>query len=517
MDPLQGDARSPSPLRLAQLLGALSLATDLANGQPAEYGLRTAILATRLVRGEPLATRKDVFWTGVLRFVGCNGFAVEEAGFAAGDDIGLRESFIRTDLGRPSEFAGAVLRDVGRGAPWWPRLRGVTRLLTSPGAPRAHALAQCDAGVHCGRKLAMPENVVQALADSDERFDGRGQPAGKSGHALNLASRCVEVARVATLFHRLGGVAAARVELKRRAGGHLDPELVHRFDADAQTLCEGLGEASVWDEFLAHEPGLWLLDAGALRPVLEAFALVVDLKSGYLAGHSSGVAALALAAGQSMGLPSDALTQLEGAGLLHDVGRLVVPTGLWDKPGPLNAAEWERVQSHSYYTERLLRYSPALAPYAEVAGRCHERLDGSGYHRGEGAALTRSARLLAAADAYRACTEPRAHRAAMTPEAARAVVLHEVQAKRLCADAVNAVLKAAGQKAAPRSHDSPLSERELQVLRLLVRGLSNKHIARELGVSPRTVQQHTIHIYAKTGVQSRAGAALWAVDHGLFS
>lgn len=165
---MQATASVPA-LRLAEVLGALSLATDLANGQPGEHGLRTAILASRLARGEPFAVRQQVFWTGLLRYLGCNGFAVEEAGFAGGDDIGLRSSFLRADLGRPVEFVGAVLRDVGRGAPPLQRAQGILRLLSDPQAPRAHAHAQCEAAVHCGRKLGMPPDVLRALAQSDER------------------------------------------------------------------------------------------------------------------------------------------------------------------------------------------------------------------------------------------------------------------------------------------------------------------------------------------------------------
>lgn len=228
-------------LRLAEVLGALSLATDLGNGQPVEHSLRTTLLASRLAQGESLATRQDVYWTGVLRYVGCNGFAVEEAAFGAGDDIGLRTSFVRSDLGRASDFVGAVLRDVGRGAPLAQRVRGVTRLLTSPGAPHAHGLAQCDAGVHCSRKLGMSSAVMQALADSDERYDGRGQPNHKSGAALNVAQRCVEVARIAAVFLGLGGVPAARAELRRRSGGHLDPALVQRFEGRRASAVQRAG------------------------------------------------------------------------------------------------------------------------------------------------------------------------------------------------------------------------------------------------------------------------------------
>ena len=86
---------------------------------------------------------------------------------------------------------------------------------------------------------------------------------------------------------------------------------------------------------------------------------------------------------------------VRAAGFLHDVGRVAVPNGIWDKPGPLSASEQERVRLHAYYTERVLERSGALAPLALLAGSHHERLDGSGYHRGAAAAqLGVGARLL---------------------------------------------------------------------------------------------------------------------------
>ena len=502
-------------LRLAEVLGALSLATDLANGQPAEHGLRIAILASRLAAGESHALRQDAFWTGLLRYLGCNAFAVEESRYAAGNDIGLRATFVKTDMGRPAELVSAVLREVGKGAPPLARARGIATFFSNPAAPLAHANAQCDAAVHCGRKLGMGEGVLGALVQVDERYDGRGLPAGIAGGALAPAIRYVETARVAVVFFAIGGIAAALAETKRRAGGHLDPAVVQRFQDDAAALCRGLDATSVWDEFMASEPGLWALDEDALDPLFEAFALLADLKSGFFTGHSPGVAQLARAAAQGQGRSAGDVGLVGRAALLHDIGRVAVPTGLWDKPGALTPSEWERVRLHSYYTDRVLRQRPALARYADIAGRAHERLDGSGYHRGERVSPT-LARLLAAADAYHASLEPRAHRPALVPREARDSLATQAREGRLCREAVDAVLAAAGHEATAGSQrPQVLTGRELEVLRLLVLGGSNKEIARQLGVSPRTVQHHTIHIYGKTGVKSRAGVALWAVQEGV--
>lgn len=196
-----------------------------------------------------------------------------------------------------------------------------------------------------------------------------------------------------------------------------------------------------------------------------------------------------------------------------------VPNGIWDKPGPLNAVEWERVRLHAYQSERILARSALLEPYARVAGAHHERADGSGYHRGiGGSSITRPARLLAAADTYQAMTEPRAYRPARAAGDAARLLSQEARAGRLDREAVEAVLTAAGQRAAVRVRGewpASLSEREVVVLCLVARGLPNKAIAAELTLSARTVQHHVEHIYAKTGVSTRAAAALFAVENDL--
>jgi HD-GYP domain-containing protein (c-di-GMP phosphodiesterase class II) len=195
-----------------------------------------------------------------------------------------------------------------------------------------------------------------------------------------------------------------------------------------------------------------------------------------------------------------------------------VPNGVWDKPGALSGGEWERVRLHPYYTERVLERSPPLAPLAALAGSHHERLDGSGYHRGAMAAqLGVGARLLAAADAYDAMTHDRPHRLAMPPAAARTELGDIVRAGALEKRAVDAVLEAAGAASLEvhQGHPAGLSDREVEVLRLIARGRTNKEIAKALQITEKTAGHHVEHIYAKAGVSTRVGAALFAMRHDL--
>jgi DNA-binding NarL/FixJ family response regulator len=149
----------------------------------------------------------------------------------------------------------------------------------------------------------------------------------------------------------------------------------------------------------------------------------------------------------------------------------------------------------------------------------HERLDGSGYHRGARARdLHAPERILAAADAFQAMTQERPHRAALTPDQASDELGREARAGRLDSDCVAAVLEAAGQTRGRRRGDlrpAGLSEREIEVVRLVAAGLSNPEIARRLVISRRTAEHHVQHVYGKLGVSSRAAVALFAVEHDL--
>ena len=275
----------------------------------------------------------------------------------------------------------------------------------------------------------------------------------------------------------------------------------------------------MWEQALEVEPfpQVWIADE-KLDASFTAIAALTGLKSPWLREHSTGVAELAEAAAWRLGLPAASVTLVRRAALAHDLGRVGVSNAIWEKPGPLGFGEWERVRLHPHFTERAFAQSTALAPIGLLAGSHHERLDGSGYHRGtRGPALDQAARILAAADCYGAMREARPYRPALDAAAAEAELMREAEEGRLDADAVDAVLNAAGHRVQQRPRELPagLTERELEVLLVLVRGESNQAIAEDLGISAKTVGHHVQHVYQKAGVRSRAAATVWAFEHNL--
>lgn len=515
------DAPTTDPtFRLAPVLGALSMATDLADGHPPEKVLRTVTLAMGLARahGIPGPELADTYYTALLLFLGCTAYAPDEARLGAGEDIALRRALGFADgASRWDTLTAAVEATAGR--PLLPRLRGIGALLFDPDEATAYATAQCEVAVHLAGRLHMPSGVLAALAQKEERADGRGAPRGLAGGALTMPIRVVRLAHIAETALRVGGPALALETVRRRRGTQCDPELADRLLAEWPTLFAPLETASIWQAFLDAEPAPYREHpAHQLGALAETFGCFADLKSAWMRGHSMAVADLALHAAGLAGFPAAGARALWLAALLHDLGRVSVPNAIWDKPGPLELVERERVASAALHTRRILERAPPLAGIAELAAMAGERYDGSGHPRGlAGPALPREGRLLAAADVYVALTTPRAWRAAFPLGAAAEQLRDEARRGRLCADAVQAVLAATGQASHARRSIRPLglSARELDVLRPLAQGRTNKEIAATLGISARTVGHHIASIFTKTGVTTRAGASLVAMEHRL--
>jgi HD-GYP domain-containing protein (c-di-GMP phosphodiesterase class II) len=368
-------------------------------------------------------------------------------------------------------------------------------------------------------RLGLGDAVRASLKQTFERWDGKNTPLGLKGEQILLTSRLIHLANVVEVFHRRGGVPAAVAAAQECRGGDFDPALVDLFRDHADAFCAGLDAATHWETVIAAEPTLeTLLSQAQVDEALTACADFVDLKSPYTIGHSRGVADLTAAA-RICGLSEEEVILLRRAALVHDFGRLGVSNGIWDKRGTISQAEFERVRLHPYLSERMLSFSPALAPLGAIAVQHHERLDGSGYPRGlAGDAISFAGRLLGAADMYHAKTEPRPHRPALSPEETAAALRAEVAASRLDGRAVDAVLRAAGHRVRRRQEwPAGLTTREVEVLRLAACGLSNREIAERLSISRKTASNHVEHVYAKIGASNRARAALFAMQHGLMS
>jgi HD-GYP domain-containing protein (c-di-GMP phosphodiesterase class II) len=506
-------------VRLAELVAALSLGVDLGFGQPMEHVLRECMIALRLADriGLDEAERSTVYYTALLVNVGCHSDAHEQAKWF-GDDIALRSGKYDHEY-RSLRAAAATMRLVGSGNPPLHRFRVGLEFAISgrrdfDGMIARHAwFARVLAD-----RLGLPQAVQDAVGAAYEQWDGRGWPRGLAGEEIPIAARLAHFAEFVEVSHRIGGNGAAIALAEKQSGGQFDPGLSAIFSADPEAILGGLDSGQTWQAVIDVEPALRVTVSGeGFDAALLAVADFVDLKSPYTLGHGRAVADLAAATAARLRLSEDDTRLLRRAGLVHDLGRLGVSNAIWDKPGPLGTGEWERVRMHPYLTERMLNQSVALAPLAAIAVQHRERLDGSGYPRGlSGTAISRPARILGAVDAYQSMRELRPHRPALTADEAERELHADAREGRLDAEAVAAVLAAAGHEVRSRREwPAGLTSREIDVLRLLARGLSSKQIAAQLVITPKTARNHIEHIYAKIDTSSRVGASLFATEHGL--
>ncbi len=504
---------------LAELLAAFSLATDLGLGQPMEHVLRSWRIAARL--GEHLdlgeEDRAALYYIAVLAWVGCVADAPEVSKWF-GDDIAFRADSYQVELAGLPGF-GFMLTRAGAGGSGLHRLRMASTLMATGGKVIERGIvSHCLTTSRMAERFGMGPQVCGPLQQFFTRWDGKGVPGGIGREEIARSMRLFHLADVVEVVHRTDGLDAAVDVARARRGSHFDPAVVDAFCAVAPDVLDAGTEGPDWHDIIAADPALQhRLSSPELDAALEVVADFTDLRSPWRAGHSRGVAGLAAEASDLAGLPAAEVTAVRRAGLLHDIGLHGVPASILDKPGPLTATEFERMRMAAYYTERVLARPAALARLGAVAALVHERLDGSGYHRGlSGAALSAPARILAAADAYRAMTEPRPHRPALSAKHATATLVAEARAGRLATLAVDAVLAAAGEKQ-PRRHPGPagLTPREVQVLVLIARGASTRQVARTLEITSKTAGTHIERIYAKTGASTRSTATLFALQHGL--
>ena len=504
----------------AEVIAALSLALDLGTAEPLESALRTCIVALRL--GERLglsqADMHATYYVALLRHLGCTAQA-PLAAEVFGDEMAAQSALNPYYLESRPDFFWELLRSIGRRRPPLGRATEVARVIS--GLPRLQggAAASCEVAEMLALRLGFDPPIAAILRHAYERWDGKGEPGLVSGEAVALPMRIVQVAQDGCAFFRMGGVEAAIAMARRRTGHGLDPRIAELFGSEATHILEDLNDLPLWETVVALEPHVDRASSKLdLESAVHAMAGFVDLKSPYLVGHSSGVAAVAARAAERLGMPPDDVERLRHAALLHDLGRVGVSSTVWAAPRALGVSEWEAVRMHTYYGERILSCAPALARLGNLVGLHHERLDGSGYHRAAVAShMPLAARVLAAADVFQALREPRPHRAAHTVEAAADVLRREVQAGRLDVDAANAILEDAGAPLVRLRRTWPcgLSDREVEVLQLLARGCSNKQIAARLIISPKTAGHHVQHIYDKLGVSTRAAATLFAMQHDL--
>ncbi|PRY04391.1 HD domain-containing phosphohydrolase [Paraburkholderia sp. BL25I1N1] len=481
-------------LRVFDSVRALAFVGDLSMGQPTDHSLRTGWLAARLARAAGLDSQAcdTVREVALLRWSGCTANA---SGFADvfGDDIAIRATMLegRSDWAAPLEALGGA---------------------ASVMLPLAET--HCEVSGEIASMSGLSSMTVTSLRHIFETWDGFGFPAKMARESVPMAVFVVALAGDLEVFGRTYGTERALELITQRSDSRYPAHLVATAVSNASGWLDEVGRATL-DDFDAA-----LITPDMQQPTAaELIADVIDLKLPWMTGFSRAVATTAAACCVRLALDQTAQTRVYHAALIHGIGRAAVPNEVWNQRETLAASAWEKIRLVPYWTARAGRQTGALAEAAGLASYAYERQDGSGYFRGvAGHALTLEARVLAASVAWVALRSPRPWRDALPADAARKILREEVERGRLSDEAVDALVAqapASGRFAKRVSQRARLSAREMDVLRVISRGASNKEAARELAMSPSTVRTHVESMFRKLDCSTRAAATLKASAMGL--
>lgn len=452
----QTAARPRETLLLSEVIGALSYALDLTEGQPPGHCLRSCWVGMRVGKelGLDAGALWDLYYTLLLKDAGCSSNAARLCALYGADDRAIKRNFKTVNSDDFFEVTGFVLKHAGLGRGLYERVARL-RTLAAHGEELATEIiaTRCERGAAIARQLGFNETVAAGIHGLDEHWNGKGRPARLSGNAIPLGARIALLAQVVDVFHAVGGPRRACQEVELRRGEWFDPAVVDAFMA-AQTRV-GFWPALAADDIAARvhalepEARTVAVDDDRLDAIAAAFAQVVDSKSPYTFGHSARVAEYAEAVASRLDLPAQRRRWLRRGALLHDIGKLGVSNSVLDKPASLTPEEWTQVRAHARYTEEILSRVKPFAELALVAGAHHERLDGKGYPKGLRAdAIAIETRIITVADIFDAITAERPYRGAIPIPKALAMMA-QLRGTAIDGDCLDA-LKAYVTRTAPR-------------------------------------------------------------------
>jgi putative nucleotidyltransferase with HDIG domain len=426
--------RPAQKLRLAEIVSALSYALDMTDGQPAGHSIRCCWIGMHIGKaiGMSQVELSDLFYALLLKDLGCSSNAARICALFVTSDYEFKRNAKLVDNDSLAQVLRFVVSNTAVKSGLAERLRGVLNVAMTGGRiDREIIKTRCERGADIARQMRFSDAVAQGILDLDEHWNGAGHPVGLTGEAISLLARIALLAQVIDVFATTGGPAAAVDEVMRRSGRWFDPALVMAFDmvADDDRFWSALGDPSLAEHVFALEPRHLMrsVDEDYLDDIAEGFAQVIDAKSPFTSGHSKRVALMTELIADELHIAPGRKRWLVRAALLHDLGKLGVSNEILDKPGKLDATEWEVVRSHPARGAEILSRMAAFASLAKIALEHHERLDGNGYpQRLAGDAIDLETRIVTTADIFDALTADRPYRKAMSAAEALGIMRADI-------------------------------------------------------------------------------------------
>jgi putative nucleotidyltransferase with HDIG domain len=425
----------PVSLRVAEVVAALSQALDLGSGSKRWHSVRTCILGMRIAAelGLPFGTQAELYYALLLKDAGCSSNASEIYHTLGSDDITAKGDVKKTDATRTNwQTIQYALAHVAPGKPFLERVRALLRLAAHQKEQTRHVTAvRCERGATMARLMGLPEGTAEGINGLDEHWNGEGNPQGTRGSNIPISSRIMLLAQTLDIFNSTSGEEEALNVIEYRSRRWFDPDVVRaaRSLGMRGKLWSGVQTAAPLSLALALEPGKRMLSEGdvSLDAICRAFAQIVDAKSPFTYNHSNGVANAAVAVAKKLDLPPARVLFIRHAALLHDLGKMGVSNSILEKPAKLDESEWVSLRAHTAHTRNILQCIGGFEELAEIAASHHEKLDGTGYHRGLTAEqLPIESRILVVSDIFDALAANRPYRDSLPLEKVFSILRKDV-------------------------------------------------------------------------------------------
>ena len=424
-------------IALCEVVSALSFALDLTEDAVPGHAMRSCLLGMRIGMALGLSDVAlcGLYYALLLKDIGCSSNSARMCQILGGDDRKAKREVKTVDWTRPT-IAGVKMAwsNALPGASMGRKAMRLAALSLQQKRNNAEMIGlRCERGANIVRKIGLSEQCADAIHSLDEHWNGSGYPGQLRGAAIPILARVLCLAQHLDVFAGEQDRGRALLTARQRSGTWFDPELVRiavSLDRDG-TLWTGCGTSEERARVMDMEPGgARFMDAELVDRVCEAFADVVDAKSSFTYRHSIGVTEAADGIAQQLGLLLPQRQLIHRAALLHDLGKLRVSNAILDKAGKLDESEWLVIREHPLLSQQILERVPAFAAIARIAGRHHERLDGTGYpNRMEAHQLSLEDRVIGMADMYGALSEDRPYRGGLPAEQIIAILAKEVPSK----------------------------------------------------------------------------------------
>ncbi|MBG1232805.1 HD-GYP domain-containing protein [Aestuariivirga litoralis] len=425
MTKVTNEQQLPAGVGLSEMVSALSYALDISEGHATGHCVRACWIGFHIGREIGMRPKDltNLYYTLLLKDVGCSSNAARICNLYLADDIALKHDFQKVNDSLP-QILRFVLSRTGVQAKLAERFRALVNIAMNGGTIAKELFhTRCQAGADIVRQMRFPEAVAKGVMDLDEHWNGEGQPAKLEREEISPLARIALVAQICDVFYTSGGTASAMAELRARSGTWFEPRLVEACERAAKIpyFWSILDSADLNREVVNLLPPeeRMAVDDDYLDDIAAAFAKVIDAKSPYTNGHSERVALFTDMIAEKLKLDDAHRRRLKRAALLHDIGKLGVSNQVLDKAGQLDEAEWASVKNHPTLGETILSRLSVFQELARIAGSHHERLDGTGYPRGlKGDEIDLDTRIVTTADIFDALTAERPYRAALPLETA---------------------------------------------------------------------------------------------------